>query len=76
MQGRVVFVKRVKGICSPLREIFSRTVIEIKKKKFYFCQNLFFFCKLLLHESMQYQGEEYSLIFKVFSTFFIKVESG
>ena len=73
--GSVVLVKMVKGICSPLREYFSRAVIE-KKKKLSFCQNLFFFHKLLLHKSMQYQGEEYSLIFKVSSIFSIKEEFG
>ena len=28
----VVLVKRVNRICSPLREFFSRAVIEVKKK--------------------------------------------
>ena len=73
----LVLVKRVKRICSPLRELFSRAVIEIKKRKeISLGQNLFFFQKLLLHKSMQYQGEEYSAIFNVSSTFSIKVEYG
>ena len=66
---RIVLVKRVKRICSPLREFFSKTVIGMKKK------NIFFFHKLLLHKSMQYRGEEYSSIFIVSLTFSIKVES-
>ena len=45
----LVSVKRVKRICSPLREFFSRAVIEIfENKELCFCQNLFFFHKLLL----------------------------
>ena len=56
--------------------IFSRAVKEFSKKELSFCQNLFFFHKLLLNKSMQYQGKENSSIFNVSSTFSIKVESG
>ena len=49
---------------------FCITILQLKNKtkKFVFFQNLFFFQKLLLYKSMQYQGEAYFSFFNVSST--------
>ena len=77
MNQLLVLVKRVKRICSPLKEFFSRALLEIFPFFYFLSFRIYSFSnKLRLHKSSQYQGEEFSLIFKVSSTFSIKVESG
>ena len=75
LEGEIIaLVKRVKGIYSSLRELFSKNILELFQKELSFFQNLFYFQKMLLYQPMQYQGEEYFSFFNVSSTYSIKVE--
>ena len=73
LEGEIIaLVKRVKGIYSSLRELFSQNTLELFQKELSFFQNLFYFQKMLLDQPMQYQGEEFFFILQCFFNIFHK----